>query len=158
MIRGQPPVQGQRQNYIICQGPAVRPGMRQVATPGLGGQQLQGAVQIIGGKRGMNNNLYSAHGHKEAEMSRQQSAVMQQTAVTTVRTALQVPRPISLQSRNDHQNHPFVQNNAVMSTTSATETFDANDFITEFNILQGKKKPKVITSYSDISCLRCFKA
>ena len=74
-------------------------------------------------------------------MSRQQSAVMQQTAVTTVRTALQVPRPISLQSHNDHQNHPFVQNNAVMSTTSATETFDANDFITEFNILQGKKKP-----------------
>ena len=34
-----------------------------------------------------------------------------------------------------------MQNNAVMSTTSATETFDANDFITEFNILQGKKKP-----------------
>ena len=63
--------------------------MRQVATPGLGGQQLQGAVQLIGGKRGMKNNLYSAHGHKEAEMSRQQSAVMQQTAVTTVRTALQ---------------------------------------------------------------------
>ena len=109
--------------------------MRQVATPGLGGQQLQGAVQLIGGKRGMNNNLYSAHGHKEAKMSRQQSAVMQQTAVTTVRIALQVPRPISLQSRNDH---PFVQNNAVMSTTSATETFDANDLITEFNILQGK--------------------
>ena len=67
--------------------------MRQVATPGLGGQQLQGAVQLIGGKRGMKNNLYSAHGHKEAKMSRQQSAVMQQTAETTVRTALQVPRP-----------------------------------------------------------------
>ena len=67
--------------------------MRQVATPGLGGQQLQGAVQLIEGKRGMNNNLYSAHGHKEAEMSRQQFALMQQTAETTVRTALQVPRP-----------------------------------------------------------------
>ena len=45
---------------------------------------------------------------------------------------------ISLQTPIDHQNNSFVQYNAAMrSMASASETIDADDFMKEFNFLQG---------------------
>ena len=49
---------------------------------------------------------------------------------------------ISLQTPIDHQNNSFVQYNAAMrSMASASETIDADDFMKEFNFLQGKEEP-----------------
>ena len=57
--------------------------------------------------------------------------------VTPVMSALQGPRPISLQSRIDQQNLPF--SNEVDNIISATQTFNADNFIKEFDFLQGKE-------------------
>ena len=57
--------------------------------------------------------------------------------VTPVMSALQGPRPISVQSRIDQQNLPF--SNEVDNIISATQTFDADNFIKEFDFLQGKE-------------------
>ena len=59
---------------------------------------------------------------------------------TPVVLALQGPTPISLQTHIDHKNNSFVQYNAALrSMASASETIDADDFIKEFNFLQGKQ-------------------
>ena len=57
--------------------------------------------------------------------------------VIPVMSALQGQRPISLQSRIDQQNLPF--SNEVDNIISATQTFNADNFIKEFDFLQGKE-------------------
>ena len=65
---------------------------------------------------------------------------MKNLAHSVAAVALQGPTPISLQTHIDHKNNSFVQYNAALrSMASASETIDADDFIKEFNFLQGKQ-------------------
>ena len=64
------------------------------------------------------------------------------TTVTPVVSTLQFPKPISLQTHIALTTKYNVQYNAAMrSMASASETIDADDFMKEFNFLQGKEEP-----------------
>ena len=143
VVRGQVNVRGRPvlQRQSILRGQRGQPGMRgQPAIRCPRGVMSNGPMR--GGPRTMMRPVLNGRGGTLPVRGRG-GPVRSQLVLARSQGWQMVPQSgISLQTPIDHQNNSFVHYNAAMrSMASASETIDADDFMKEFNFLQGKEEP-----------------